>query len=56
MYTESFVILMIYVFAAAFIFTFVATPNVRRLAFKIGEGAVDKPRDARRMHKSPRRE
>ncbi len=53
MYTESFVILMIYVFAAAFIFTFVATPNVRRLAFKIGEGAVDKPRDARRMHKKP---
>ncbi len=53
MYTESFVILMIYVFAAAFIFTFVATPNARRLAFKIGEGAVDKPRDARRMHKKP---
>lgn len=53
MYTGSFAILMIYTFAAAFIFTFVATPNARRLAFKIGEGAVDKPRDKRRMHKKP---
>ncbi|MCH5210624.1 MAG: undecaprenyl/decaprenyl-phosphate alpha-N-acetylglucosaminyl 1-phosphate transferase [Oscillospiraceae bacterium] len=53
MYTGNFVILMIFTFAAAFIFTFVATPNVRRIAFKIGEGAVDKPKDARRMHKKP---
>ena len=49
----SFAILMIFTFVSAFIFTFVATPNVRKLAFKIGEGAVDKPRDARRMHKKP---
>lgn len=53
MYTGSFAILMIFTFTAAFIFTFVATPNARRIAFKIGEGAVDKPKDARRMHKKP---
>lgn len=50
---SNFIIFMIFTFAASFIFTFVATPNVRRIAFKIGEGAVDKPRDARRMHKKP---
>jgi UDP-GlcNAc:undecaprenyl-phosphate GlcNAc-1-phosphate transferase len=49
----NFIIFMIYTFAASFIFTFIATPNVRRLAFKIGEGAVDKPKDGRRMHKKP---
>lgn len=49
----NFAIFLIFTFAAAFIFTFVATPNVRRIAFKIGEGAVDKPKDARRMHKKP---
>lgn len=49
----SFAILMIFTFVSAFIFTFVATPNVRRIAFGIGEGAVDKPKDARRMHKKP---
>lgn len=53
MNTGSFAILMIFTFVSAFIFTFVATPNVRKLAFKIGEGAVDKPKDARRMHKKP---
>lgn len=53
MNTGSFAILMIFTFISAFIFTFVATPNVRKLAFKIGEGAVDKPKDARRMHKKP---
>ena len=51
MNTGSFAILMIFTFVSAFIFTFVATPNVRKLAFRIGEGAVDKPKDARRMHK-----
>lgn len=49
----NFAVFLIFTFAAAFIFTFVATPNVRRIAFKIGEGAVDKPKDARRMHKKP---
>ncbi|MCI9085707.1 MAG: undecaprenyl/decaprenyl-phosphate alpha-N-acetylglucosaminyl 1-phosphate transferase [Clostridia bacterium] len=53
MNTGSFAILMIFTFVSAFIFTFVATPNVRKLAFRIGEGAVDKPKDARRMHKKP---
>lgn len=53
MNTGSFAILMIFTFVSAFIFTFVATPNARKIAFKIGEGAVDKPKDARRMHKKP---
>ena len=38
-------------FALAFIIAFSATPIVRRLAFKIG--AVDIPKDERRMHKKP---
>ena len=35
----------------SFVFTFATTPLVRRLAFKIG--AVDVPKDNRRMHKKP---
>lgn len=38
-------------FIVAFIVTFAATPFVKELAFKIG--AVDIPRDNRRMHKKP---
>lgn len=38
-------------FALAFIIAFSATPIVRKLAFKIG--AVDIPKDERRMHKKP---
>lgn len=38
-------------FVVAFAFTFASVPIVYRLAFKIG--AVDVPRDARRMHKKP---
>lgn len=38
-------------FAIAFIVAFSATPIVRRFAFKIG--AVDIPKDERRMHKRP---
>lgn len=38
-------------FIVAFIITFSATPFVKNLAFKIG--AVDIPRDNRRMHKRP---
>lgn len=38
-------------FAIAFIISFSATPIVRKLAFKIG--AVDIPKDERRMHKKP---
>lgn len=38
-------------FALAFIVAFSATPIVRRLAFKIG--AVDVPKDERRMHNKP---
>lgn len=38
-------------FIVAFIITFIATPFVKSLAFKIG--AVDVPKDNRRMHKKP---
>ncbi len=38
-------------FALAFIVSFASTPIVRRLAFKIG--AVDVPKDNRRMHNKP---
>ncbi|MBQ8807930.1 MAG: undecaprenyl/decaprenyl-phosphate alpha-N-acetylglucosaminyl 1-phosphate transferase [Clostridia bacterium] len=38
-------------FILAFIITFIATPFVKNLAFKIG--AVDIPKDNRRMHKRP---
>ena len=38
-------------FIVAFIITFIATPFVKNLAFKIG--AVDIPKDNRRMHKKP---
>ncbi len=49
----NFIYFIIFTFVSAFVFTFVATPNVRRIAFKIGQGAGDKPKDARRMHKKP---
>lgn len=49
----NFIIFMIFTFIAAFVFSFVATPEVRRIAFRIGEGAVDRPKDSRRMHKKP---
>ena len=39
------------IFMVAFIITFITTPFVKKLAFKIG--AVDVPRDSRRMHKKP---
>lgn len=42
---------MIFAFIISFVFTFASTPLVRRLAFKIG--AIDIPKDARRMHKKP---
>ena len=42
---------MIFAFVIAFIFTFATTPLVRRFAYKIG--AVDIPRDKRRVHKRP---
>lgn len=38
-------------FVISFIFTFASTPLVRRLAFKIG--AIDVPKDKRRVHKKP---
>lgn len=40
-----------FAFAVAFIFSFVSTPLVKKLAFKIG--AIDVPKDNRRMHKKP---
>ncbi len=42
---------MIFAFVIAFIFTFATTPLVRRFAYKIG--AVDVPKDKRRVHKRP---
>ncbi len=45
------ILFLVLTFVVAFAFSFVATPIVYRLAFKIG--AVDVPRDGRRMHKKP---
>lgn len=45
------VLFMIFAFIVSFAFTFATTPLVRRFAFKIG--AVDIPKDNRRMHKKP---
>ncbi len=42
---------MLFALLVSFGFTVAATPLVRRLAFKIG--AIDVPRDKRRMHKKP---
>lgn len=42
---------ILFAFIIAYIVTFVLTPFVKKLAFKIG--AVDVPRDNRRMHKRP---
>ena len=42
---------MIFAFVIAFIFTFATTPLVRRFAYRIG--AVDVPKDKRRVHKRP---
>lgn len=42
---------MIFAFIISFIFTFATTPLVRRFAYKIG--AVDVPKDKRRVHKRP---
>ena len=47
------ILFLIFAFIVSFVFTFATTPLVRRLAFKIGAGAVDIPKDARRMHKKP---
>lgn len=42
---------ILFTFITAFAVTFVLTPFVKKLAFKIG--AVDVPKDERRMHKKP---
>lgn len=42
---------MIFALLVSFGFSFASTPLVRRLAFRIG--AIDVPRDKRRMHKKP---
>lgn len=42
---------LVFALLISFGFAFASTPLVRRLAFKIG--AIDIPRDARRMHKKP---
>lgn len=45
------VLFMIFAFIVSFAFTFATTPLVKRFAFKIG--AIDIPKDNRRMHKKP---
>ena len=45
------VLFMIFAFIVSFAFTFATTPLVRRFAFKIG--AIDIPKDNRRLHKKP---
>ena len=45
------VLFMIFAFIVSFAFTFATTPLVRRFAFKTG--AIDIPKDNRRMHKKP---
>lgn len=45
------VLFMIFAFIVSFAFTFATTPLVSRFAFKIG--AIDIPKDNRRMHKKP---
>ena len=45
------VLFMIFAFIVSFAFTFATTPLVRRFAFKIG--AIDIPKDNRRMHNKP---
>lgn len=42
---------ILFTFITAFVVTFVLTPFVKKLAFKIG--AIDVPKDERRMHKKP---
>lgn len=49
--TTSEIIFLILAFVVAFVFSFAATPIAYKLAFKIG--AVDVPKDKRRMHKKP---
>ena len=44
-------IFLILTFVVAFAFSFASTPIVYRLAYKIG--AIDVPKDGRRMHKKP---
>ena len=44
-------IFLLLTFVVAFLFSFAATPVAYRLAFKIG--AIDVPKDKRRMHKKP---
>ncbi len=43
--------LLLFAFATAFIITFLTTPFVKRIAMRVG--IVDKPDEARRVHKKP---
>jgi len=45
------ILFMLFAFVVSFVFTFATTPLVRRFAFKIG--AIDIPKDKRRVHKKP---
>ncbi len=45
-------VLIIFAFVVALIISFAATPLVQKLSFKVG--AVDIPKDNRRMHKEPK--
>lgn len=49
--TTQQIVFMICAFVISFVFSFAATPIVKKIAFKIG--AIDVPKDDRRMHKTP---
>ena len=49
--TTQEIVFMICAFIVSFVFSFAATPFVKKLAYKIG--AIDVPKDSRRMHKKP---
>lgn len=51
MFTESSIVTLIIAILCAFLITFTTTPIARVLAFKVG--AIDVPKDNRRMHKKP---
>jgi len=52
MFIQNLDLFTIFAFVVAFILTFAATPIVKKLAFKVG--AVDVPKDKRRMHTEPK--
>ena len=52
MHIQNMDLFTIFAFVVAFIMTFAATPIAKKIAFKVG--AVDVPKDKRRMHTEPK--